>query len=84
VKITVPYLHAIFLKQAFWRELLPLIFQVEAVAKTLNTGKRSKTVTLRAEAKCIIQGWGRNNPLKWKTTKFSNDVNRMVLHRPEQ
>lgn len=71
-------------KQTFWRELLPLMFQVEAVAKTLNTGKQSKTVTLRAEAKCIIQGWGRNNLLKWKTTKFSNDVNRMVLHRPEQ
>lgn len=29
-------------------------------------------------------GWGKNNPLKWKTTEFSDDVNRMVLHRPEQ
>lgn len=43
-----------FLKQDFWRELLPLRFQLESVAKILNTGKQSKAVTLRTEAKCII------------------------------
>lgn len=40
------------------------MFQVEAGATALNTGKQSKTVTLQAEAKRIIQAWGRDRPLK--------------------
>lgn len=51
-----------FLKQDFWRELLPLRFQLESVAKILNTGKQSKAVTLRTEAKCIIWRLGEKQP----------------------
>jgi len=51
-----------FLEQDFWRELLPLRFQLESMAKILNTGKQSKAVTLRTEAKRIIQRLGEKQP----------------------
>lgn len=55
-------MYTFFLEQDFWRELLPLRFQLESMAKILNTGKQSKAVTLRTEAKRIIQRLGEKQP----------------------
>lgn len=57
------FLH-LLISRLFGRSLSQSCFKWNLGPKHSIQENKAKTVTLRAEAKCIIQGWGKNSPLK--------------------